>query len=91
MATMWRSKLGNEYLQADLTRDEKKHSAELMRLRRLPENKTCADCGDVGTVWSSVNLGVFVCLRCGALHRSLGTSISIPKGCTGTYNCSLNA
>ena len=28
---------------------------------------------------------VFVCLRCASVHRSLGTHISKPKGCTGTY------
>ena len=32
-----------------------------------------------------MNLGVFLCLRCGSIHRGLGTHISIPKGCTGTY------
>merc|ERR1711971_881831 len=50
-----------------------------------PENKRCADCGAQGTVWSSVNLGVFTCMRCGSFHRALGTHISKPKGCTGTY------
>lgn len=54
-------------------------------LRRRPENARCADCGAKGTVWAIVNHGVFVCLRCASLHRSLGTHISVPKGCTGTY------
>lgn len=54
-------------------------------MRRSEANSKCADCGQQGTVWSSVNLGVFLCLRCGSLHRALGTHISKPKGCTGTY------
>lgn len=36
-------------------------------------------------MWASVNLGVFLCITCGSHHRSLGTHISKPKGCTGTY------
>merc|ERR550514_1984605 len=85
MSSVWRSKLGTDYPRAQIERDEKKNLAEVDKLRRLPSNRECADCGADGTVWSSVNLGVFVCLRCGALHRSLGTHVSIPKGCTGTY------
>jgi len=32
-----------------------------------------------------VNIGIFLCMRCGSIHRGVGTHISIPKGCTGTY------
>ena len=82
---MWRSKLGTDFPRELIERDEKKHMAALDRLRRLPANRECADCGADGTVWASVNIGVFLCLRCGALHRGLGTHVSVPKGCTGTY------
>ena len=82
---MWRSKLGTDYPKEEIDRDEKKHKAELDRLRKLPENRHCADCGANGTVWASVNLGVFLCMRCGSHHRGIGTHISLPKGCTGTY------
>ena len=34
---------------------------------------------DVGTRWASWNLGVFLCIRCGGLHRKLGTHISRVK------------
>ncbi|KAJ1450296.1 hypothetical protein M885DRAFT_411125, partial [Pelagophyceae sp. CCMP2097] len=54
----------------------------LQKLRRLPENTNCADCDCRGTVWAIVNTGSFVCLRCASIHRSLGTHVSIPKGCT---------
>lgn len=81
----WRSKLGHNYPKEEIERDEKKHKAELDRLRNLPENKYCADCGTNGTVWASVNLGVFLCMKCGAHHRGMGTHISLPKGCVGTY------
>ena len=82
---MWRSKLGNDFPKEEIDRDEKKNKAELDRLRRLPENRHCADCGANDTVWASVNLGVFLCMTCGAHHLGLGTHISLPKGCTGTY------
>eukprot|EP00581_Thalassiosira_minuscula_P008551 CAMPEP_0183703376 /NCGR_PEP_ID=MMETSP0737-20130205/1133_1 /TAXON_ID=385413 /ORGANISM="Thalassiosira miniscula, Strain CCMP1093" /LENGTH=198 /DNA_ID=CAMNT_0025930111 /DNA_START=74 /DNA_END=670 /DNA_ORIENTATION=+ len=80
---MWTSKLGKQYRKDEV--DFNATKAELDGIRNLPENKRCADCGMQGTVWSSVNLGVFTCMRCGSFHRALGTHISKPKGCTGTY------
>lgn len=81
----WLSKLGNSYPRKEIELNEKASKAFLDKLRHLPHNKKCADCGMEPTVWASVNLGVFLCLRCGSLHRGIGTHISIPKGCTGTY------
>lgn len=86
MTIMWRSKLGNEFPKEEIDRDEKKHKAELDRLRKLPANRNCADCGEYGTHWASVNLGVFLCMNCGAHHVGMGTHISLPKECcTGAY------
>ena len=82
---MWRSKLGTDYAKEYMEKNEKLLLKELNKIRTLPENRVCADCGMPGTVWASVNLGVFLCMTCGAHHRSLGTHISLPKGCTGTY------
>ncbi|RWR81840.1 putative ADP-ribosylation factor GTPase-activating protein AGD13 [Cinnamomum micranthum f. kanehirae] len=51
-------------------------------LRRLKEflhksdNRTCADCGASDPKWASANIGVFICLKCCGVHRSLGTHIS---------------
>lgn len=42
-------------------------------------NRTCCDCGSTGTRWASVNHGVFVCIRCSGIHRSLGVHISKVK------------
>ena len=80
---MWTSKLGKQYRKEEV--DFNAMKVELDKIRNQPENKSCADCGTPGTVWSSVNLGVFTCMRCGSFHRALGTHISKPKGCTGTY------
>ena len=81
---VWVSKLGGQYRQDEI--DFTATKSELDRIRNLPENRRCADCGmDHGNAWASVNIGVFTCIRCGSFHRALGTHISKPKGCTGTY------
>mmetsp|Transcript_2577 Transcript_2577/g.6623 ORF Transcript_2577/g.6623 Transcript_2577/m.6623 type:complete len:178 (+) Transcript_2577:78-611(+) len=83
--TKWVSKLGGVYDKEEIMREDAARHARLNKLRRRPENRKCADCGVDGTCWTVVNHGIFVCMRCGGLHRSLGTHISIPKGATGTY------
>ncbi len=42
----------------------------------LPGNDRCADCADPDPRWCSVNLGVFICIRCSGIHRSLGAHVS---------------
>lgn len=39
-------------------------------------NKYCAECNARQPRWASTNLGVFICLRCSGIHRSLGVHIS---------------
>merc|ERR1712232_444661 len=60
---------------------------ELKRLRGLRErgNHVCADCGAQDSSWASVTHGVFVCVICSDVHRSVGTHVTKMKGCTGTY------
>lgn len=40
------------------------------------DNRTCADCGAPDPKWASASIGVFICLKCCGVHRSLGTHIS---------------
>ncbi|KAH7544574.1 hypothetical protein FEM48_Zijuj01G0000300 [Ziziphus jujuba var. spinosa] len=40
------------------------------------DNRNCADCGASDPKWASANIGVFICLKCCGVHRSLGTHIS---------------
>ena len=51
------------------------------RLRKLvvAENAVCADCLnqiEFKTAWASINLGVYICIQCSGIHRSIGTHLS---------------
>ncbi|CAG8670524.1 14479_t:CDS:2, partial [Rhizophagus irregularis] len=56
-----------------------KNERILLEMTKQPGNDTCADCGAKGPRWASHNLGVFLCIRCGGLHRKMGTHISKVK------------
>lgn len=56
-----------------------RHTRTLRELVKRPENKVCADCKKNDPRWASWNIGVFVCIRCSGIHRSMGTHISKVK------------
>ncbi|KAL8259490.1 hypothetical protein R6Q59_027443 [Mikania micrantha] len=48
----------------------------LQKLLQQHDNRICADCGAPDPKWASANIGVFICLKCCGVHRSLGVHIS---------------
>jgi stromal membrane-associated protein len=51
-------------------------------LKKIKGNGECIDCGRKTVNWVSVNLGIFICMRCAGIHRSLGTHISFVRSLT---------
>lgn len=61
---------------------DRQHHKMLAEMAALPCNKYCADCAMVNPTWASANLGVFLCLNCSGVHRSLGVHISQVRSIT---------
>ena len=44
----------------------------IKELLSVPGNERCADCGCINAKWTSINLGIVICIECSGAHRSLG-------------------
>ncbi|XP_008327907.1 arf-GAP with dual PH domain-containing protein 2 [Cynoglossus semilaevis] len=51
----------------------------LLELLKQPCNSRCADCNAPDPDWASYKLGVFVCLNCSGIHRSLSSRVKSIK------------
>lgn len=53
-----------------------KQQQRMTSMMRISENKACFDCGSPQPLWANTTFGVFICMGCAGIHRSLGTHIS---------------
>ncbi|KAL8597684.1 hypothetical protein ACOMHN_012651 [Nucella lapillus] len=48
----------------------------------VPGNQQCCDCGAPDPQWSSINLGITLCIECSGIHRSFGVHKSKVRSIT---------
>jgi stromal membrane-associated protein len=57
--------------------DKLKHQISIIeKYLKRPENQLCADCKRPQPTWASMNLGVFVCIKCSGCHREIGVHVT---------------
>jgi hypothetical protein len=56
-----------------------KNKKAIKKLLQRAGNEICADCPNRSPRWASINLGIFICVPCAAVHRRIGTHISKVK------------
>lgn len=65
-----------------LAKKKQKEEEMIQKIRELPGNGICADCGKPDPEWASSNLGITLCITCSGIHRGLGVHVSKVRSLT---------
>mmetsp|Transcript_3971 Transcript_3971/g.10202 ORF Transcript_3971/g.10202 Transcript_3971/m.10202 type:complete len:461 (+) Transcript_3971:25-1407(+) len=57
-------------------------SAAIDKVRAIPGNEVCMDCGSSEPDWGDVLTGSLHCIQCAGIHRGLGVSVSFCRSLT---------
>jgi hypothetical protein len=65
-----------------LAKKKQEEEEMIQKIRTLPGNGICADCGKADPEWASCNLGITLCITCSGIHRGLGVHVSKVRSLT---------
>ncbi|KAH0573686.1 putative GTPase activating protein for ARF [Spironucleus salmonicida] len=64
-----------------LDREQEKLKKQLEALRKIQDNKRCANCASLAVPYICIDFGTFICTRCSAIHREFAYRV---KSITGS-------